>query len=135
MRQILCDTSALVALADADDPCADLAQEYLRDIAPGIVFIVPDTIFSETMTTIKRRLDAAAAVKVGQQIRKSVRFRLYRLTEDDDRATWDIFSRYTDKEWSYVDCSLFALAQRQKIADVFSFDRHFEQMQGVTRVP
>jgi predicted nucleic acid-binding protein len=30
MKQILCDTSAFVALADADDPYADLAQEYLR---------------------------------------------------------------------------------------------------------
>jgi predicted nucleic acid-binding protein len=135
MKQILCDTSALVALADADDPHADLAQEYLRDIAPGIVFIVPDTVFSEAMTTIKRRLGAAAAVKVGHQLRKSVRFRPYRLTDDDERATWDIFSRYTDKEWRYVDCSLLALAQRLKIAAVFSFDHHFEQMPGVTRVP
>jgi uncharacterized protein len=87
------------------------------------------------MTTVKRRLDAAVAVKVGQQIRKSARFRLYRLTDDDDRAAWDIFSRYTDKEWSYVDCSLLALAQRQKIGAVFSFDHHFEQMPGVTRAP
>jgi predicted nucleic acid-binding protein len=43
-------------------------------------------------------------------------------------------SRYTGKEWSYVDCSLLALAQRQKVAIVFSFDGHFEQMPGVTRV-
>ncbi len=135
MKQILCDTSALVALADADDPYADLAQEYLREIEPGVVFSVPDTVFSEAMTTIKRRLNATAAVKVGRQLCKSVRFRLYRLTDDDERATWDLFSRYTDKEWSYVDCSLLALAQRQKVAVVFSFDGHFEQMPGVTRAP
>jgi len=46
-----------------------------------------------------------------------------------------IFCRYTDKDWSYVDCSLLALAQQQKIPAVFSFDRHFEQMPGLMRVP
>ena len=135
MKQILCDTSALVALADADDPYAELAQEFLRDIPPGAVFIVPDTVFGEAMTTIKRRLGAAAAVKVGQQLRKSERFRSYRLSDEDEGATWDVFCHYLDKEWSYVDCSLLALARRQKVTAVFAFDHHFEQMPGVTRVP
>jgi uncharacterized protein len=135
LKRILCETSALVALADAGDTYAGSVQEYLRTISSATVFIVPDTVFCETMTTIKRRLGAAAAVKVGRQLHKSVRFQPYRLSAEDERSTWDVFSRYTDKAWSYVDCSLLALAQRNKIVEVFSFDHHFEQMPGLVRVP
>lgn len=137
MKQILCDTSALIALFDRDDRYADLARSYVCEIEPGVVFIVPETIFGETMTLLKRRLGAQLAVKIGQQLRKSVRFRLCRLSNEDEQATWDIFARYTDKTWSYVDCSVLALAQRLEAGtvEVFAFDHHFEQMPGVTRVP
>lgn len=135
MRQILCDTSALVALFDADDRFADLARDYVQGIEPGLTLIVPDTVFGETMTMLKSRVGAKLAVKVGQQLRQSVRFRLYRLSDEDELATWDIFARYTDKNWSYVDCSLLALAQRLKIAEILAFDHYFEQMPDVTRAP
>ncbi len=135
MKPILCDTSALVALFDGDDKYADLAQEYLQDAEPGVAYLVPDTVFGETMTMLKNRLGAELAVKVGSSLRRSTRFRLCRLSEEDEQATWDIFARYVDKDWSYADCSLLALARRLKIAEVFAFDHYFEQMPGVTRVP
>ena len=44
-------------------------------------------------------------------------------------------THYTDKQWSYVDCSILAVARRLQIAQVFGFDRHFDQMADLTRVP
>lgn len=50
-------------------------------------------------------------------------------------TTWEIFSHYTDKNWSYVDCSLLAAARRLRIAEIFTFDQYFDQMPEVKRVP
>jgi len=64
-------------------------------------------------------------------------FRFYRLAVEDADETWDIFSRYVDKEWSYVDCSLLAVARRLQLRQIFAFDHHFDQMAslGIRRVP
>jgi len=34
---------------------------------------------------------------------------------------------YTDKTFSYVDCSSFAVMERLRITAAFAFDPHFEQ--------
>lgn len=39
------------------------------------------------------------------------------------------------KDWSYVDCSMLALARRLEVNVVFAFDRHFDQMLAMTRLP
>ena len=66
---------------------------------------------------------------------ESVRFPILYLTAEDRRATWEIFSRYTDKDWSYVDCSILAVARRLQTSQVFTFDQHFDQMAELARVP
>ena len=134
-QQIVADTSALFALVDADDPHHADVVGFVKSRAVGFLYLVPDTVFSETMTLIKRRIGVHLAVQVGERIQRSPRFRLYRLDPEDDQETWRIFSRYTDKDWSYTDCSISAVACRYRIAEVFAFDRHMEQMAEVVRVP
>ncbi len=137
MRYILVDSSALLAMADPRDRWADTAREFLQQIDVGAVYLVPDTVFSEALTLIKGRLGIATAIVVGSRIRESAIFRLRYLEPEDHHATWRIFARYTDKDWSYVDCSILALAQRLDLTEVFAFDRHFDQMAGLglQRVP
>ena len=43
--------------------------------------------------------------------------------------------KYDDKDWSYTDCALLALAEHLKISEVFAFDEDFDQMPGMTRYP
>jgi predicted nucleic acid-binding protein len=135
-RRILVDSGALLAMADPRDPHAAAAKDFLEETRSAF-YVVPDTVFSEAMTLIKGRLGAAAAVSVGSRLQESTLFRLRYLEPADHLATWRIFSRYTDKGWSYVDCSVLALAQREDIGEVFAFDRHFDQMAalGLSRVP
>ncbi len=52
---------------------------------------------------------------------------------DEDRA-WDIFSRYHAQDFSFADCTSFAVIQRMKLATAFAFDRHFKVMK-LTVVP
>jgi predicted nucleic acid-binding protein len=134
-RRVLLDTSALYASLDADDPNHGRARRYLA--GTPAVYVVPETVFSEAMTLIKLHLSIGLAVETGRAILAGSPFRLHRLSADEFQETWRVFSRYTDKAWSYTDCSILALAQRLRIDEVFAFDRHFEQMAALDlrRVP
>jgi predicted nucleic acid-binding protein len=135
-RSILVDSGALLAMADPRDRYAAAARRFLEETTDAF-YVVPDTVFSEAMTLIKARLGVASAVSVGSRLQESMLFQLRYLEPADHRATWQVFARYIDKDWSYVDCSILALAQRQGIGEVFAFDHHFDQMiaLGLSRVP
>ena len=47
--------------------------------------------------------------------------------EDEERA-WEIFLKYKDKDFSYTDCTSFAVMERLKIDTAFTFDSHFQTM-------
>jgi len=50
------------------------------------------------------------------------------LSPADEEEVWEIFGRYLDKKWSWVDCGLFHLGQELALWEVFAFDKHFAQM-------
>ncbi|MBI5212767.1 MAG: PIN domain-containing protein [Nitrospirae bacterium] len=39
---------------------------------------------------------------------------------------WEIFLKYKDKDFSYTDCTSFAVMERLKIDIAFTFDSHFQ---------
>jgi predicted nucleic acid-binding protein len=135
MRRVLLDTSALYASLDADDPNHTRARGFLTD--EPTVYLVPDTVFSEAMTLIKLDLGLTLAIATGKSILAGSPFRLHRLSPEEFQDTWQVFSRYTDKGWSWTDCSILALARRLRVGEVFAFDHHFDQMTALhlTRVP
>lgn len=98
-------------------------------------FYLPETVFIETMVLVKTRLGAYAAVELGTRLTNSAQFTVLPWTHVERQATWQIFSRYTDKNWSYVDCSLLAAARRLRISEIFTFDQYYDQMPEVKRVP
>ena len=46
---------------------------------------------------------------------------------DEDRA-WEIFTKYRDQDFGFVDCTSFEATQRMKLTSAFAFDRHFKAM-------
>ena len=134
MSTILIDTSALHALNYARDNHHFQAVAYLKSLAGRVKPILTDWVFIETMNLTKARLGPAYAIDFGRQLKASKMFYQFVMTDEDKQATWEIFERYHDKDWSYIDCSLLAVAQRLKLQRVFTFDRHFQQM-GLEVVP
>ena len=134
MNSILIDSSTLLAMVDAGDKYHVAAAAFAR-VQATATFYLPEPVFIETMVLTKARLGAKPAVELGNRIMESARFPILHMIEGDRHTTWEIFSRYTDKDWSYVDCSILAMARRLGLSEVFTFDRHFDQMAELARVP
>ncbi len=133
MNRVLADTSALYAVFERTDAEHGRATTFLR-ANPEAVFVLSNYIFAETVTLVRKRLGGDASTKVGERIRQSPRFEVVHLTEEDEEAVWEIFRRYSDKDWSWFDCTLYHLARKLGIWEVFTFDEHFRQM-GLGVVP
>ena len=135
MQSLLIDTSAIFAFVTRSDKEHGAAVAFTRAwVAQGRHFVLPDVVFNESMTLLKARVGADIAIKTGQVLRTNPAYRWTTLGVEPEAETWTIFQRYRDKAWSFTDCALLALARQTSISSVFSYDRHFDQMRGMTRV-
>jgi uncharacterized protein len=60
---------------------------------------------------------------------------VYFLAEEDIRETWRVYQRFSDKGWSFTDCSSYVVMAKLGISDAFSFDCHFRQFGFVNVLP
>ncbi len=128
MRHIFLDSSALVAMADRRDPDHDAVTSFIQGIKGQASLITTDYVLDETVTVVKKRYGYELAVQLGRKLRASDFCRYYVLTFEDEALTWATFEKYSDKAWSYTDCSCLAVMQRLQITEVLSLDAHFRQM-------
>ena len=97
--------------------------------------LTTDFIVDETLTLLRARGEARSALTLGAQFFNEEIAQLYYLTEEDILAAWRLFSTYTDKEWSFTDCTSKIVIEKLGITHAFSFDQHFKQFGTVTVVP
>lgn len=126
MNEIFVDTSAWYAIVDKDD--SDHAAAVAFHSSNTIPLITTNAVFSETITLIRYRIGHDAASIFGQKLKESSFVRLLPVTSKDEERAWEIFIKYRDQDFSFADCTSFAVMQRLKIGTVFTFDRHFSVM-------
>lgn len=73
------------------------------------------------------RLGYEPAVKMGEMLLEQGAIPLVRVTAVDERKAWKLFKGYSDKRFSFVDCSSFVLMRRLGIRTAFAFDQDFRQ--------
>jgi len=71
------------------------------------------------------RLGWQVANRLGQQLHAGRVANVEPVTLIDETAAWAIFSRYSDKCFSFTDCTSFALVQRLGIALCLVIDADF----------
>ena len=132
MNGIFIDTGAWYALVDNDDTDHDAAAAFLA--ANTVPLFTTNAVFAETVTLIRYRIGHEAARIFGQKLKESTFVRMVGVTPADEERAWDIFTKYRDQDFSFVDCTSFAVMQRMKLTVAFAFDRHFKVM-NFTVVP
>lgn len=126
MKNIFVDTSAWYALVDADD--SDHLAAVAFHTGNKIPLVTTNVVFSETLTLVRYRIGIEAAVTFGQRLKSSSFIRIVVVTPADEELGWEIFGKYRDQDFSFADCTSFAVMQRMKLGTAFTFDRHFKVM-------
>jgi hypothetical protein len=130
------DTGAFIALTDADDEKHKAAAAFYRDSKEkGARFITTNFVVCETMNYLGVRISHKVAVLFRENLKKSGFNEIITVTPSIEEAAFDIFKRYADKDFSFTDCTSFSIMRSLKLKKAFAFDKHFEQFEGITRLP
>ncbi|MBU1704133.1 MAG: PIN domain-containing protein [Nanoarchaeota archaeon] len=128
MERVFCDTSFLVAYYNRRDENHAHAHRWIRSIQKSKTeFLISDYIFDEVLTVLLSRSSKELSIAVGKKILESRQITIIKINEEVFFKTWDIYQKYTDKEWSFTDCSSYVLMKGLGIQKGASFDPHFSQ--------
>lgn len=129
------DSAGWMACADAADPLHH-ASVAARDawLRKGGRLLTSDYVADETLTLLCMRLSLPAAKAWWMAVSASARMRLHRLESDQVEAARNWFFRYSDKDFSFTDCTSFVLMKQLRLRQVLTSDHHFTQA-GFQRIP
>lgn len=127
-ENIFVDTSAFYGAKDKQEKHNKKSIFFLAKVLKNNQYnlITTNYILSETLTLMRYKLGHQIAVEFKEEIKKSNYCLVMRVTEDIEEQAWEIFKKYNDKEYSFVDCISFAFMKEQGIKKAFTFDSHFQ---------
>lgn len=118
------DTGAWYAVADASDRHHDEAKRFYLEHAAQGRLITSDLVVSETWTLVSAHLGRRAALRFWETMRVT-RTPIVTLEPVDLEAAWRIVHAFRDQDFSFTDCTSFAVMERLGIDEAFAFDAHF----------
>ena len=135
MTRVFVDTSAFVALRNRAEREHEAARAGLsRLVSERAQLFTSNHVFAETYTALLVRVGRAEAIEWGRHFRAGAAIELLRVDEPMEEDAWALLEFHTDKRWSYVDATSFALMEREGVQTAFAFDHHFRQ-RGLAVLP
>ena len=126
MKRYFVDTGAWYAVVDKNDPDHKGAEHFMRNNKTPL--LTTNFVFDETITLLRRRLGWSVAKDFGHRLKDSGFVSIVAVRDEDEERAWEIFLKYKDKDFSYTDCTSFAVMERLKMDTSFTFDSHFQTM-------
>jgi len=130
---IFVDSGGWFAGVVTDDEDHEKAKLWLSENKEPL--FTTNYIVDETLTLLRSRGENRKALEVGRLFFDGLLAEIYYLTEEDILQTWKIFQKFSDKDWSFTDCSSKLVCEKFGISYAFSFDKHFRQFGTVTGTP
>jgi predicted nucleic acid-binding protein len=135
MNPFFMDTSGWIAVFDKSDQSYPLAFPFWNQAAAKVgTLYTSDYVLDETLTLLNVRINHAAAVEFGRIILSSKVISIISVTTSRWDGAWELFKKYNDKDFSFTDCTSFLIMREINLGEVFTFDKHFQQM-GFTLIP
>ncbi len=133
MNWVFVDTSAWCAFFDKSDSDHNTATEYFEQIS--FPLITSNYVIDETLTLVRNRIGHGYAIKIGKQFFAGHIAQIVRVTAQDEESAFRIFERFSDKGFSFTDCTSFIVMERLNISTACAFDIHFKQYGKLIIVP
>jgi hypothetical protein len=129
--RLFIDTSAFMALEDESDRehqrAVSYREEMRRNETPFRALYTSNYVLDEVLTLLRLKLGHQAAVSFGDDLKSSKVVRVLPVTTEIEERAWQIFKKCGDKDFSFTDCTSFALMEKEAISTAFTFDNHFRQ--------
>jgi predicted nucleic acid-binding protein len=123
-RGVLWDSSAILALLDADDAdhahAVAMAHRIAKERRPCFV---TNYIEAEAHALLLRKLGRMVA----REWLLTGHLPVLRVLPEEEQRAREILTRHADKDWTLCDAVSFALLESRGVRRAFSFDRHFPQ--------
>lgn len=132
-QTVFVDTGAWFAAFVPTDPDHERAQQWLRQNNRPLV--TTDYVLDELLTLLLVRRERERALHVGTALLNGSLADVYWMTFEDIHHAWETFRQFSDKGWSFTDCTSRAVMERLRITTAFAFDEHFRQFGFGSVVP
>lgn len=129
---IFLDTSFIVAYKIENDANHEKAKGIIKKIAEGEhgLPVISDYVFDETITFIfaKSKL-LSLTVEIGNELRSYVE--IVKIDELLFEDAWKIFENQKNTKFSFTDCTIIALMNKNKIKTLATFDNEFKKINSI----
>ncbi|OLP17436.1 DNA-binding protein [Leptolyngbya sp. 'hensonii'] len=130
---IFVDTGAWFASVVPSDADYQIASIWLNQNTQPL--ITTDYVIDETLTLLRMRRENQRAMALGDSFFSGALATVHYLTEAEVQQSWQVFRQFSDKDWSFTDCTSKVVMEKLKVAQAFAFDQHFRQFGSVTVLP
>ncbi len=125
---VFVDTSAFHALQNSSEVEehreAQIVAQKLE--SEGSLLVTTDYVLDEAYTLLRSGMGHRVAVNFGREIQNGG-IEIVQVDESIQQKAWSIFERYSDKDFSFTDCTSFAIMNEGKLQTAFTFDHHFRR--------
>ena len=134
--KIFIDTSAFIALVDATDRNHRPAKRCYREIVQSKNSLISSNfVMCETLNYLRTRISYRVSIDFRESTCRSNILEVIAISLETEEEAYKIFKKYRDKDFSFTDCTSFALMKDKKIKKAFSFDHHFMQYGSFQIIP
>ncbi len=129
MKQFLfVDTNYLCAFYNESDSLHKKAKDFSLSLQKFHV-IISNFILLESYTILSQRVSKNHALIFKKDMYSKKYYSIYWITKALEEQVWNTFISIKNKNFSYVDASIIAVMQKEKIKHLLSFDKSFEKLQ------
>jgi len=136
MKRIFVDSWAWIAMVDRQDSNHERVDQINnKPLDDGYFFATSNFVFGEVVTALRYQVGYEEALRFREIFTRLIKGKLLkvlRVTEAVEEEAWQIFTKYHDQDFSWVDCTSFAIMKREKLQEAFTHDHHFHVMGFIT---
>ena len=127
MQRLFVDTAAWIGLEVVNDEHHPAAEAFRQGSGRAYRWVTTNWVLWEAVTWLRRRAGHASSVRFGERLLVSDKLEIVTVTPRLEMNAWEMFRRYQDKNFGFVDCTSFAAMNVLGLTTAFTFDEHFQQ--------